>query len=379
MPRLAAHSPMLLALVPALMLDVSTLRAQAAQLPPSVEIRVPKAPSIARGDASRFLVYELHITNLGPDSLLLERIDVLGEASARPIASLADSALVGALSRPGVRVSPAERVRIAGGLRAVAFMWVPVASENTPRALRHQLTFRRAGADTSRVTVSAPDVAVTSELVSIGPPLRGGTWLAANGPSPSTGHRRAMIVVESAPHIAQRFAIDYVKIGDVGRTYQGDSLKNSSYFAYGTDALSVADGLVRVVKDGIPENVPGSRAVPITLETVGGNHVILDLGGGRYAFYAHLQPGSIRVTVGDRVKRGQVLGLVGNSGNSTEPHLHFHVSDSPSPLGAEGLPYLQEHVELVGACKSLLGDCTPRAAVKLVREMPVANQLVRFP
>lgn len=59
--------------------------------------------------------------------------------------------------------------------------------------------------------------------------------------------------------------------------------------------------------------------MPITLETVGGNHVILDLGAGRYACYAHLQPGSIRVKPGDRVRTGQVLGLVGNSGNSTEP------------------------------------------------------------
>ena len=88
--------------------------------------------------------------------------------------------------------------------------------------------------------------------------------------------------------------------------------------------------------------MPGitSRAVPITSETVGGNHIVLDLGGGRYAFYAHLQPGSLKVKVGDRVTRGQVIGLVGNSGNSTEPHLHFHISDGVSPLGSEGLPYV---------------------------------------
>jgi murein DD-endopeptidase MepM/ murein hydrolase activator NlpD len=80
--------------------------------------------------------------------------------------------------------------------------------------------------------------------------------------------------------------------------------------------------------------------VPITSETVAGNHIVLDLGGGRYAFYAHFQPGSLKVKVGDRVTRGQVIGLVGNSGNSTEPHLHFHISDGVSPLGSEGLPYV---------------------------------------
>ena len=75
----------------------------------------------------------------------------------------------------------------------------------------------------------------------------------------------------------------------------------------------MADGVVTETKDGIPQNVPGanSRAVPITLETVGGNHVIVDIGGGKFAFYAHMQPGSLRVKVGEHVKTGEVLGLWG--------------------------------------------------------------------
>jgi murein DD-endopeptidase MepM/ murein hydrolase activator NlpD len=130
-----------------------------------------------------------------------------------------------------------------------------------------------------------------------------------------------------------------VKVAEDNQTFSGDRLKNESYFAYGADAIAVADGIVVATKDSIPQNIPGptSRAVPITLETVGGNHVIIDIGGGRYAFYAHLQPGSLRVKVGDRVRRGQVVGLVGNSGNSTEPHLHFHIADGVSPLGSEGM------------------------------------------
>jgi hypothetical protein len=181
--------------------------------------------------------------------------------------------------------------------------------------------------------------------------------------------------------IAQRFAIDYVKLGDDGRTFTGDRLKNENYHAYGVDALAVADGRVVEVKDGIPENIPGptSRAVPITLETVGGNHIILDLGGGRYAFYAHLKPGSLRVRLGDRVRRGQVLALVGNSGNSTEPHLHFHLSDANSPLGAEGIPYALESLEIVGRCRRIFADCTLGAPYTRRQSMPMANEIVRFP
>ena len=79
-----------------------------------------------------------------------------------------------------------------------------------------------------------------------------------------------------------------------------------------------------------------------------------------YAFYAHLQPGSLKVKLGDKVRRGQVVGLVGNSGNSTEPHLHFHVSDANSPLGCEGLPYALDAFEVQGRIGGLQGGKFPR-------------------
>jgi murein DD-endopeptidase MepM/ murein hydrolase activator NlpD len=187
--------------------------------------------------------------------------------------------------------------------------------------------------------------------------------------------------VGGAPSIAQRFAIDYVKVNERDTTYDGDRLKNESYYAEGNDALAVADGRVVAVKDGIPENVPGvtSRAVPITLETVGGNHVIIDIGGGRFAFYAHLKPGAIRVRAGERVKRGQVIGLVGNSGNSTEPHLHFHISDANSPLGSEGVPYGYDAFEIVGRCRTFNIGCVREPAKARHGEIPLENVLVRFP
>ena len=93
-------------------------------------------------------------------------------------------------------------------------------------------------------------------------------------------------------------------------------------------------------------------AVPITLETVGGNHVILELAPGVYAFYAHLQPGSIRVKLGDTVNRGDPVGLLGNSGNSTAPHLHFHLTDGNSLLGAEGIPFEFDRFELLGTSRA---------------------------
>jgi murein DD-endopeptidase len=230
------------------------------------------------------------------------------------------------------------------------------------------------------MTTAGAEVVVSHDApLVIAPPLRGGEWLAGNGPANASNHRRALGLFGGRPQIAQRFAIDWVQLRADGRTWTGDQLKNDSYRAYGAEALAVADGTVAGTKDGIPENIPGptSRAVPITLETIGGNFVTLDLGQRRYAFYAHLQPGSLRVKLGERVRRGQVLGLVGNSGNSTEPHLHFHIGNANAPLASEGLPYVFESFEQQGQGWGWKATGAPPA--RRVMEIPLQNAVVKFP
>jgi murein DD-endopeptidase len=355
-----------------------------AQLPVSLEVRVPTPPTSVRGgERSNLLVYELHLTNLTSASLTVQRIEVLNGATRSSYAVLADSALASALARPGQTLALAERARIGPGSRAVVFMWLPSTPDaTTPTSLRHRVTVERTTPNrTDTVSIETTPILIAGKAAVIGPPLRGGPWLAANGPGAASPHRRAMIALEGAPHIAQRFAIDYVKLNERSSTFRGDSLLNQSYVAYGDDVLAVADAEVVAVKDGIPENVPQSptRAVPITLETIGGNHVILRLGDGRFAFYAHLKPGSLRVKLGDRVRRGQVLGLLGNSGNSTEPHLHFHLADANSPLASEGIPYEHERFDVVGSCVTLNAECTRTAPQSRRAAMPVTNELVSFP
>ena len=354
-----------------------------AQLPPSLELHVPKAPTVATSADGAFLAYELHVTNFGAQPVTLRSVDIVEDApSRRVLYSLTDSTLLQSIGRPGLTVPAAERARIAGNGRAVVFVWMPTDTSATPKSLRNRVRVEIGACDTVRVQeLEGPAVPVTRSGPVISSPLRGGPWLAGNGPNARTGHRRALIPIGGTPAIAQRFAIDWVKLNDSSTTFHDDRLKNENYYAESNDALAVANGTVVAVKDSIPENVPGinSRAVPITLETVGGNHVIIDIGGGYYAFYAHLRPGSIRVKVGDRVKRGQVVGLVGNSGNSTEPHLHFHVADSNSPLGSEGIPYRLESFDLLGGCTNFTTGCVRTTPVTRHREIPLANALVRFP
>jgi murein DD-endopeptidase MepM/ murein hydrolase activator NlpD len=110
----------------------------------------------------------------------------------------------------------------------------------------------------------------------------------------------------------------------------------------------VADAVVASVTDGLPEQTPGKYPTNISVDEADGNSVILDLGEQHYAMYAHMQPGTIQVRVGQRVGAGQLLGLVGNSGNSVAPHLHFQVNDKASSLASNGLPYEIKDFQITG-------------------------------
>ena len=319
----------------------------AAQIPPSIEFRVPKPPTVANSDSGAFVAYELHVTNLTPAAMKVQRVEVFDPASPdRDVMNLADSALIRAVARPAPNDSGVARTQIAGGSRAYVYLWIPVDANHPPAQLRHRITLERVwrdpstvGRDTSAVVLEGTTIPVARHAVVISPPVRG-EWAAFNGPSNVSGHRRLVLALDGHVASGQRFAIDFLQVDSSGgsRRPGSDPLKNSSYYDYGSEILAVADGIVVETKDGIPENVPGatSRAVPIDLVTVGGNHVALDIGGGLYALYAHVRPGSLRVKVGDHVKRGQVLALLGNSGNSTEPHVHFQIADGPTFLASEG-------------------------------------------
>jgi murein DD-endopeptidase MepM/ murein hydrolase activator NlpD len=150
---------------------------------------------------------------------------------------------------------------------------------------------------------------------------------------------RAALPVNGQIRLAQRYAVDWEQMDRQNRIFAGPKEALRSYAIYGKEALAVANARVVSIVDGLPEQVPGRFPPNLPIEQADGNSVVLDLGDGNYALYAHFQPGSVRVKAGDQVIRGQVLGLVGNSGNSVAPHLHFQVMDGPSPLGADGLPY----------------------------------------
>ena len=133
--------------------------------------------------------------------------------------------------------------------------------------------------------------------------------------------------------------------------------------------------------DGLPDQPPGKMPSGIAIDAADGNSVVLDFGRGRYALYAHLRAGSITVKPGDKVRRGQVIAHVGNSGNTLAPHLHFHVMDSPSPLASNGLPYAIDAFTVTGATggteafDQAEADGVPIAITPMTPERAVKNAL----
>jgi hypothetical protein len=205
-------------------------------------------------------------------------------------------------------------------------------------------------------TYTIAPIAVGTEVTVLGPPLEGKGWVAFNGCCEAGGvHRGTGLAVNGQVHYSQRFAIDWLQLNSDKRLFHGDEKDVKSYAYYGAKVIAVADGTVVETLSTLDDQVPGELPDPktMTLDTVDGNHVVIDIGHNKYAFFAHLQKDSVLVKKGEHVKRGQVLGLLGNTGNSSAPHLHFHLMDGPSVLGSSGLPYVIDSFAVAG---ELSGD-----------------------
>lgn len=196
----------------------------------------------------------------------------------------------------------------------------------------------------------------------------------------------------------QRFAIDWKQADENGRFYDGDRTKNDSYVDYGAGIYAVADGTITSTLDELDPNAPGVLpaadpvlAAKITVQTVDGNNIVQDIGGGAYAFYAHLQKGTLLVKPGDKVTKGQMIAKLGNTGNSNASHLHFHLINGPSVLGSDGVPYVFDRFAYDGQIDpqqiidaddfvsgQFLGGRLPTPQPR-TNQLPLAWAIVNFP
>lgn len=378
------------AAIVALLLVIANGQPNEAQVvvPPtaSLDVRVPAAPTPVTIAGKWHLAYELHITNYRTVEVTLTHIDVIGsDRGSALLASYEDQELASRLARVGTRPDRSDKRSIGAGMHVVVFVWMDLADAmSVPNVIRHRISYRvvapATGEEIATIEAGIADVRHDSPVV-LAAPLRSGSWAALYDPSSVAGHRRALFAIDGRARIPARFAIDWVKVTDEGRAFHGDPSIPSNYYGYGADVLAVADGVVASAVDRFPE--PTS---PISLDNEAGNSIAIDIGGGRFAFYEHLQPESVRVKAGDRVRVGDVLARLGASGSvSSGPHLHFHVSDANSSLGAEGLPFVFRTFDVLGAFESLdaFAAGMPWSSVRGVTgarrfEMPAAQAVLKF-
>lgn len=308
-------------------------------------------------DGRVHIVYELVLTNTSPTPATLKNIEVLDPASSSTVlASYGDKKLLSCLRTTGRLAAESPTIEF----NSTRLFLIDLALDPgvvLPERLWHHIEVL--GAPSPGPTPATPVLLSYSvapldllrKLPKIGPPLSGKGWVAVNGCCGADSiHRSNSLTVNGKIYFAQRFAIDWMQLDEAGRLVHGDPSDAHNYAGYGAEVLAVAEGTVVEVLNDLDDQKPGTLPDPktITLQNVDGNHVVLDLGDGVFAFYAHLQKGSVRVGPADRVKPGQVLGKLGNTGNTSGPHLHFHLMEGASVLGSNGIPYVIDSFAIGG-------------------------------
>ena len=357
--------------------------AATAQTNQALDVQVAETPDIVRIGAADQLVYELHLTNFASIPLRLDQLVLKAGDKATPLDTYAGDELAKTIGLVG----PAEtdtRI-IPPGRRAVLYINAPIPAGFARDKISHELTLSKIGGDGASFTISGgaatPETAPLPRLL---PPLRGGPWVAVYDPAMERGHRRVFYATEGSATLPGRFAIDFMKADTSGKLSAGDADIPANHYGFGAEVLAVADGMIVAVRDDVPDPATISGRPRPGIADASGNFVMLDIGGGRIATYEHLKQGA-PVEVGDRVKAGQVVGFLGFTGQASAPHLHFHLANRPSILGAEGRPYVFASLTRLGQYGAIddffRGESWPPTdRSETVRDsFPPPNLVVRFP
>ena len=310
-------------------------------------------PSAVRGTDGRFhIAYELVLTNAEPFALDVERVDVRDAKTHRVLLSLAGPDLVSRMNPVGDPPAdvPPDRppplpsaTLLAPSGSSVVWLDVPVQRKaDLPADLEHLIVSSARpspGSEPIQIPSLVGRVAVGAQApLELGPPVRGGLWVAAEGCCDEpTHHRRGLLAIDGDQVVPQRFAIDWIKLDERHRAWVGDPAKLSSYFSYGEPLIAAADGTVVVARDGAADAPPPDDPPPPSLAGLPGNHVILRVAPGIYLSYGHMRPGSV-----GSASESTSAGAGCWESSATAAHRPPHTSTSRCRSGAssftDGLP-----------------------------------------
>lgn len=359
-----------------------------------IDVRVGVAPTPFSGSDGRIhLAYELIVTGLsGANRARFERVEVFGESDPKPLISYGSSDLDQRVMRPEADPTLRYGPLVPSATTALIHVWITLGKDQAvPHTLRH--SFRISAEDGSEVHAGDARVDVRSATpLIVGRPFRAGAWLAHNGPGQHRSpHWGSALVNERGARIPQRYAIDFIGVDENGSAVRRDFRKstNEDWIGFGIEILAVVDGVVHAARDGLADNQPlvelPPPASPSASDTYG-NYVIIAVNDHTFVHYAHMQRNSVVVKAGQPVRRGQVIGRLGNSGNTNGAHLHFNITDGPLPEDSQGLPFVFDAFDLLGKTTPDLAlgaepsSRPPRfSPSKRGKELPLDGAVVRFP
>lgn len=352
----------------------------------ALDVEVARAPNVVRIGESDQLVYEIHLTNFSSRPLRLDELIVKADGRGTPVKTYAGDELAAVIAIVGPKDATDART-IAPGRRAVLYINAPTPAGLVRGLITHDLRLSEVAPDGTGAifTVTGGLAKIdTAVLPRLSPPLRGGPWVAVYDPGMERGHRRIFYATEGSATLPGRFAIDWMKIDTSGKLSTGDANIPANHFGFGAEVLAVADGTIVALRDDVSDPATISGRPRPGIADASGNFVTIDIGGGRFAIYEHLKQGA-PVAVGDRVKAGQVVGFLGFTGQASAPHLHFHLADRPSILGAEGEPYVVSSLTQLGQYATIdsffRGETWPPTdrSETVQGSFPPPNLVVRFP
>ena len=309
-------------------------------------------PHVVRGDDGRDHVeYDLLVTNAFASPVTLAAIEITGPGGT--VLGRIEGATLAAATQGVLEQEPIAAISASGAATIEIDLVLPPG--RLPPRLSHRITYAMPDASPHLLAiigsreVRGPELTVSPlRAITIQPPLRGAGWAAFNGCCTPNAHRNVRVAAGTRIGTAETFAIDFLRV-DVNRFYEGNGKSNAQYPYFGAPVHAVAAGNVVARHDGMEESTPFQPATTLHKpEDFGGNYVLIRQAEGVYAFYAHLQKSSVAVAVGQRVPVGAVIGRLGNSGNSTNPHLHFGLLDRPDFLTGYSLPFVFPDFTLSG-------------------------------
>jgi murein DD-endopeptidase MepM/ murein hydrolase activator NlpD len=346
-----------------------------------LRVHIPQKPIPVTIDKKSTLVYEVHITNTASLDLEITGFSILKTANKDTLLNYDQAALNNRLQPIAISNNPGNGTIIHPAHTSILYIEANTTSRQFPNIF-HSIRFRVAGDSLTCHKLNHDTLSFSNTYpMLLSNPLRGGNWTAIYDPSWQRGHRRVVYAVDGKQRIPGRFAIDFIKVDSV-HYVKGNEDSIQNWYGYGAEVLAVADGEVASVRDDFPESATLTAHPAYKSEQATGNYISLKLTKNRYVFYEHLRPGSITVKAGQRVKKGQVIAQLGFTGQTTGPHLHLHVADKDSPLGAEGIPYIFDAFTLVGRypdfSKFGINKFTQVRPEKIRKEMPASNTVVVF-